>query len=72
MRYDLWDVENGGYLGRYGTEEEASAVVRVLMREYGPAYADELNLGAEDGAGRFGEPLLGKALLPRIEVRAAS
>lgn len=72
MRYDLWDVGNGGYLGRYGTEEEALAVVRVLVREYGPAYAYDLNQGAEDDAGRFGEPLSGAALLARIEVLAAS
>lgn len=71
MRYDLWDVATGGYLGRYGTEEEALAVARVLVREYSPAYADDLNLGAEDEAGRFGEPLSGAALLSRIEVLAA-
>jgi hypothetical protein len=72
VRYDLWDVGNGGYLGRYGTEEEALAGVRVLVREYGPPYADDLNSDAEDDAGRFVEPLSGAALLSRIEVLAGS
>lgn len=72
MRYDLWDVESGGDPGRYETEEEALAMVRVMVREYGPAYAGDLNSGTEDDAGHCGEPLSGAALLSRIEVLAAS
>lgn len=71
MHYDLWDVETGNYLGRYGTEAEALSVVEVLVREFGPEYAAALNLGAEDEAGRFGEPLSGAELLERIEALAA-
>ena len=70
MHYDLWDVETGNYLGRYGSEEEALAVVRALVAHYGAAYADDLNLGAEDDAGNYGEPLSGAALLDRLEAPA--
>ena len=70
MHDDLWDIETGNYLGRYATEEEALSVVRSLIRHYGPAYADDLNLGAEDDAGPFGEPLSGAALLARLEALA--
>lgn len=72
VRADLWDVETGNYLGRYVTEEEALAVVRTLVREYGPAYADELNLGAEHDDGRWEAPISGAALLARIEALSPS
>ncbi len=72
MHFDLWDVATGNYYGRFSTEDEALVLVRTLVREYGPAYADDLNLGAEDDEGRFAEPLSGAALLDRIEALAPS
>jgi hypothetical protein len=72
MHYDLWDVETGNYLGRYATEEEALAVVRALVEQYGDHYADDLNLGMEDDAGNVGEPLSGPALLARAAALAVS
>jgi hypothetical protein len=72
MHYDLWDVETGNYLGRYATEEEALAVVRALIEQYGDGYADDLNLGAEDDAGSFSGPLSGSALLARVAALAVS
>lgn len=72
MHDDLWDVETGNYLGRYASEEEALAVVRALVRRYGPAYAADLSLGAEDETGRFDQPISGGPLLARLETLAAS
>ncbi len=63
MFYDLWDIETNNAVGRFDSEAEALDVVRTLLDAFGDAYADELQLGGEDGFGRSFLPLGGAALV---------
>ncbi len=63
MYYDLWDIETNNAVGRFGSETEALDVVRTLLEAFGDAYADELQLGGEDGFGRSLVPVGGAALV---------
>ena len=51
--FTLWDLEAGTSLGTYETEEEAVAVVRELVRVNGGDYADVLEVGYQDEAGKW-------------------
>jgi hypothetical protein len=65
MKYRLWDTDINRLFGTFETEGEALAFVRILIHDYGKAYADDLALGCERGDGSFTEPLVGAALLAR-------
>lgn len=54
MFYVLWDVETGNIVGDFATEAEALSVVRELLDDNAPDYADALTLGctADDGTSR--------------------
>jgi hypothetical protein len=67
MTFDLWDVESNKYLGHYDEESEALVLVLNLVTHYGPAYADDLELGAMTAEGQALEPLSGAALIRRAE-----
>lgn len=71
MRYELWDLEAGRGIGRYATEAEATALVRLLIGRFGPAYANDLDLAAEDDEGNTVETLTGPALLNRAGIDPA-
>ena len=62
MKYDLWDVEARFFFDRFGSEEEALAVVRELLEENGEAYADDLELIIGEGGD---QNLTGEALVRR-------
>lgn len=54
MFYVLWDVEMGNIVGDFATEAEALSVVRELLDDNTPDYAEALTLGctADDGTSR--------------------
>ena len=64
--YTLWDVETGNSLGTYDTEDEALAVVAVLIEANGEAYADALSLGRDDPKGTAESIAIGDALRERV------
>ncbi len=47
--YDLWDVESGNCIGTFDTQDEALAIVAVLLDANGNDYADDLDLGYTHG-----------------------
>lgn len=65
MAFELWDVETNKYLGRFEDERDALVLVRTLVEQYGPEYADRLDLGATTGKDASLEPLSGAALCAR-------
>jgi hypothetical protein len=69
ITYELWDVETGNLVERFGSEREALEAVRELLIVNGPRYLDVLALGAVPGKPRTAElpPVLeGHALLTRV------
>jgi hypothetical protein len=67
MKFDLWDVETNKYLGHYEDEAEALVLVRTLVSNYGPAFADDLELGGITDEGETLESLSGAALIARAD-----
>jgi hypothetical protein len=63
MSIDVYDVDLGKQLGSFKTEAEALRRARLLIDEFGPSYADDLEIGYDDGRPN----LTGQALLGRIE-----
>lgn len=55
MFYALWDVETGNMVGDFVTQAEALSVVRELLDDNAPDYADVLSLGCtgDEGATRL-------------------
>ena len=55
MFYVLWDVEAGNIVGDFATVNEALSIVRELLDDNAPDYADALSLGrtANNGATRL-------------------
>jgi len=66
MKYDLWDTSARFFFDRFSSEEEALAVVRSLIDQYGEQYADELELAIGEGGDRN---LSGPALVERARSR---
>lgn len=71
MAYERWDVGTGNCIGRYATVREATARVRALLDRFGETYADDLELGEEDDAGRFHGTRTGDDLRAWIEMTTA-
>ena len=69
MKYHLWDVEVGSFIGQYTDESEALATAKVLIDHYGPAIADELSIGRVRDDGEILPPLSGRELVARIDER---
>jgi hypothetical protein len=67
MKFDLWDVETNKYLGHYEDESDALALVRTLVSHFGPAYANDLELGGITDDGEILASLSGAALIARAE-----
>ena len=67
MHLELWDIGAGRGIARYRSEDEALALVRALLKRYGAAYADDLDLGIEDDEGNTVESITGAALVARAE-----
>lgn len=67
--YSLWDVEVGTSLGTYDSEDEALAIVDVLIQANGDAYAQVLDLGLHDDEDEeLATPIAaGDALLNRLQ-----
>jgi len=66
VKFDLWVVQTNQYLGSDEDEAEALVLVRTLVSNFGPAYADDLELGGtmDDGevlASRSGAALAARA-----------
>ena len=72
MNYELWDVEAGRGLARYGSEDEALALVRSLIERFGVGYADDLELAVEHDDGTTVEMLAGSALVARAQAAGVS
>lgn len=70
--YEVWDTDTGNLVGAFAAEEEALALVGMLVATYGPDFADDLTLASEglDGSSAI-PPLSGAALLARLEEAAA-
>jgi len=49
MSFDVYDVDLGKQLGSFRDEAAAMRRVRLLLEEFGPAYADDLEVGFDDG-----------------------
>ncbi len=67
IKFDLWDVEINRYLGQFKDEADALALVRTLVSHYGPAHADDVELGGITAEGEIIPSLSGAALLSRAE-----
>jgi hypothetical protein len=67
MKFNLWDIEVGRYLGQFDDEKEALSLVRMLLQHHGEAYAEELGLGRVSDEGEILESLSGTALVARID-----
>jgi hypothetical protein len=67
MKFDLWDVETNKYLGHFDDESEALVLVRTLVSNFGPAYADDLEMGGITDEGESLESLSGAALIARAD-----
>lgn len=67
MMFDLWDVQINRYLGQYEDESEALALVLTLVKHYGPAYADDLELGGITAEGEVLESISGATLIARAD-----
>ncbi len=65
MNFDLWDVQTNQYLGSFDDEAEALVLVRTLIGNFGPAYADTLELGGVTAEGEALESLSGASLIDR-------
>jgi hypothetical protein len=70
MNYDLWGVETGHYLRRFGEEHDALAVMQTLVGHSGDQYLDRHRLGAEGDDGSWTEPIEGASLLAWVEQRS--
>ena len=67
MKYSLWDTEIGSRLGRFDSEDEALAFVRMLMATYDRAKLGDLSLNWHDEHGNIGDEVTGDDLLRRAE-----
>lgn len=67
MHYRVWDTDINHLFGTYDSEEDALALVRTLVSQYGKEYAADLAVGGESETGAFTQPLTGAALLSRAE-----
>ena len=65
MRYEIWDVATGNCVGRYASEEEATARIRNLLAQFGTSYADDLALTDEDDLGNLRATTTGAELIAR-------
>lgn len=63
MSVDVYDVDLGKQLGSFKTEAEAIRRARLLVDDFGPDYAADLEIGYDDGRPN----LTGAALLRRIQ-----
>ena len=63
MSIDIYDVDLGKQLGSFKTEAEALSRARLLIEDFGPAYAEDLEIGYDDGRPN----LTGQGLLRRLQ-----
>jgi hypothetical protein len=70
MNYELWDVETGNMIDCYDREDDALALVRSAIGQFGEDYAESLALLFEDVAGNLTQFAAGAELAERA--RAAS
>jgi hypothetical protein len=66
MKYNLWGTEFGRYLGYFEDERKALELVRMLLDHHGDDYANDLGLGRVTDQGEILEPLMGAALIARV------
>jgi hypothetical protein len=66
MKYNLWDIETSNYFGQFENEHEVLKLVRTLVDYYGEQYASDLGLGRVTDQGEILEPLMGDALITRV------
>ena len=71
MNYELWDVAAGRGIARRQSEDEALALVRILLDRYGTAYADDLELAIEQDDGTLVATVGGTALAARVGLASA-
>ena len=70
--YELWDFESRNLLGAYETEDEALAIVRVMLDEYGAGAVRLWGLG-HDRRGKLVSLVEGEALARRaLEATSSS
>ena len=62
MSVDVYDVELGKQLGSFKTEAEALERARLLLEDFGDDYAEDLEIGYDDGRPN----LAGQALRRRL------
>jgi hypothetical protein len=67
MYFELWDQESGNSLGDYDSEAEALAIVRDMLAENEPDYADMLSLGCTQDDGTFAIVASGASLAARAQ-----
>ena len=67
MKYRVWDTDIGKLLTVYDTEDEALALVRMLISAYGVESADAITMSTEHDDRTFDDPLFGAALAARAE-----
>ena len=66
MSIDVYDVSLGKQFGSFKTEAEALERTRLLLEEFGPQSAADLEIGYDDGRPN----LTGQALLRRLQEEA--